>query len=100
MMFESTAQDFLWEIMFGCTTQLARKDTVPSLQQDWDGPYVIIKPHWEVYQYSQIWTKTPCPSEEAGAPRTAYRSLEDYKIMWQTTDAFFKRHTQAQTQNL
>ncbi len=35
MTFEPIAQDFLLEIMFGCTTQLARKDAALS---------VIVKP--------------------------------------------------------
>ncbi len=33
VMFESTAQDFLLEIMFGCTTQLARKNIAPSYRK-------------------------------------------------------------------
>ncbi len=46
MMSELTAQDFLLEIMSGCKIKLTRKDAATcchKLQQDWDGPYVIVK---------------------------------------------------------
>ncbi len=35
---------FPLEIMFGCITQLCKKGCCSKLQQDWDGPYVIVKP--------------------------------------------------------